>query len=381
MRLLIRKSGRYRVNMDLEKVIYLLNQFRKQGMSILFLTQRIDDIYNFADSVTIIKNGEVLLTDSVKDIDGINLIKMTYASIAKNTNVKNINQEFYQLLKYNEAILQNLPVNLIVTDNEQRIRMINELGKGYFGLKGEQYYDLPIQDLFFKDQRNEQTSRIIKEALAEHEERSLLNVPIYFNSRGTINNIKIYPIFDGVFLIGSIIIIEDITEQEKLREQFILSEKLASVGLLAAGVAHEINNPLEIIYNYLKYLKFNTSDNDLRETVDDLHEEIASISNIVSNLITFSDSKKSGNEDIELNELIEKMVKLVKFNAQKKNIKINFSSAKETIRMRANKNEIKQVILNLMKNSFDASQKEYILDFCPLPKRLHRVLCISTLVP
>ncbi|KKL51644.1 hypothetical protein LCGC14_2293440, partial [marine sediment metagenome] len=191
------------------------------------------------------------------------------------------------------------------------------------------------------------------------------------------------PLDDEVYLHYSIDITERIETEEELhrsRERLAEAEKLASVGRVTARIAHEINNPLEIIYNYLKYLKFNTSDNDLRETVDDLHEEIASISNIVSNLITFSDSKKSGNEDIELNELIEKMVKMVKFNAQKKNIKINFSSAKETIRMRANKNEIKQVILNLMKNSFDASQKEYILDFCPLPKRLHRVPRISTRV-
>ncbi|MEW5815996.1 MAG: ATP-binding protein, partial [Spirochaetota bacterium] len=189
---------------------------------------------------------------------------------------------------------------------------------------------------------------------SEKQGKSYHSVPIYFKNKATINNIKIYPIYDGVFLIGSIIIIEDITEQEKLREQFILSEKLASVGLLAAGVAHEINNPLEIIYNYLRYLKFNLDNKILKETVDNLNEEITYISNIVSNLITFSDSNTICDEEIDLNELFKRMINLVKYNARNKNIKVNFKTSQNVIKMKADKNEIKQVILNLMKNSFEA---------------------------
>ena len=62
----------------------------------------------------------------VKQIDRLNLIKMAYMQLSEESDVQEPNKEFYQLLKYNEAILRNLPVNLIITDTEQRIKLFLE---------------------------------------------------------------------------------------------------------------------------------------------------------------------------------------------------------------------------------------------------------------
>ncbi len=336
---------------DLERIIDLLIQLKKEGMSMLCITNRIDDIYNFADKVTIIKNGEILLTDSVNNIDRINLIKMCYSQITKGDDGENINREFYQLLKYNEAILQKLPVNLIVTDNENRIKMVNEYGKKYFNLGSTDYINLLLDDILLKD--NKEALSLIKNSLLEKKEKAFYNVPLNIRQTKTITNIKIFPIYDGIFLIGNIIIMEDISKQERLRQQIILSEKLASVGLLAAGVAHEINNPLEIIYNYINYLRFYLNRKSLHKTIDGLEEEITYIKQIVSNLISFSDGNKSINEEFDLNDLIKNILNLIKYNAKYKNINIDFKESKDCLKLKANKNEIKQVLLNLLKNSFE----------------------------
>jgi signal transduction histidine kinase len=88
--------------------------------------------------------------------------------------------------------------------------------------------------------------------------------------------------------------------------------------------------------------------------VNSLEEEINSISQIVSNLITFSDSNKHQIEPVDLNEMIDSIINLVKYNAKYKNIQISFKKKNNPIFLKANKTEIKQVILNLMKNSFEA---------------------------
>ena len=336
----------------LNKTLDMLMSFKQAGMSILFITHRIDDIYNLADRVSILKHGEILLTDEVRNIDKINLIKMAYTQISTDSQVDNLNREFYQLLKYNEAILQHLPVNLIITDNENRIKMVNDYCKQAFELKKTSYFNVPLEHLLSGN--NEEVLELTRSSGSSNEERTLYQVPITFNMISIICNLKSFPIHDGTFLIGNIIILEDMTEYDQLQKQVILSEKLASVGLLAAGVAHEINNPLEIIYTYLSYVKYKFRAPEFHKVLDTLHEQISSIANIVSNLQSFSDSHTLVDEEIELNAEIRNMLHLVKHNASYKHITIHFDPYHEDLLIKANKHEIKQVLLNLLKNSFEA---------------------------
>lgn len=332
----------------------VLSELKRNGTSILFVTHRIDDIYNFADKVSIIKNGEILITDSVKNIDKINLIKIAYTQISSSEDLENANQEFYSLLKYNEALLERLPVNLIAVDHNRKIKLINECAKQYFGIEESSYLRTPFKDLFLVDEDNREAFDLIEHGLTEPQGQTFYNVPLHRRDTESITNIKTHPIYDESLLIGHYIIIEDITERENLRQQVALSEKLASIGLLSAGVAHEINNPLEIIYNNIRYLKFHSGDEIITKTVNSLEEEFNSISQIVSNLITFADSNPRHSELVELNELIDGIVTLVKYDARYKNITISCEKNNEPIVLNANKTEIKQVVLNLMKNSFEA---------------------------
>jgi signal transduction histidine kinase len=334
------------------RIVSILTELKRDGMAILLITHRIDDMYDLADRVSVIKNGEILLTDAIRNIDKINLIKMAYMQISGEQQADNLNTEFYQFLKYNEAILRNLPVNLIVTDNHKRIKLVNEHCKTNFALNRSSYLNVPLAHLLSGDHQD--THALLATVAAGREEQTLYQVPILLNEIPAVTNIKTFPIYEGAFLIGTIIILEDMTEFNQLQKQVMLSEKLASVGLLAAGVAHEINNPLEIIYNYLSYIKYNFRGDRLHEAVDSVHEEIASIAAIVSNLHSFSDNTPLTSETVNLAEVIRNMLNLLKHNARYKHIKMHFEAHDPGLAVTANKNEIKQVILNLLKNSFEA---------------------------
>lgn len=336
----------------LHRVLDLLIAMKGRGTSVLFVTHRIDDIYHIADSVTVLKDGEVFISDSVKNIDKINLIKFAYTEMTKPGRGEVTRQEFYQLLKYNEAILQNLPVNLLVLDNDVRIKLVNDQARTLFQLDKTAYYNLPLSQLLCPE--NAAVYSALTAALEHDGNDAFYNVRLTINGTETSNNIVVNPIYDETFRIGTILIIEDISEQENLREQMLFSEKLASTGLLAAGVAHEINNPLEIMHNYLEYLTHEIQDEQQRDILNSLTRQTDAIAQIVSNLVTFSDTPASGCDVFDVNTLLDHIVRLIMFSARHHQIQIHFDRSDAPLTLTANTTEIQQVLLNLFKNSFDA---------------------------
>ena len=350
---------------DLNKMIPELKKRKAEGLGILFITHRIDDVYTFADRVTVIRNGRILTTESVKNIDKINLIKLAYTQVVQESSLDTTTQEFYQLLKYNRAILETLPINLIVVDENRILRLLNNNAKSYFNIGDTPALGKPLKDFVIFNSNSELYEQIC-DTMEKRRLESFTSMLIHPDKSKTINIITVYPIHDGVLFIGSMIIINDITEQEQLRERLDFSERLGSIGLLAAGVSHEINNPLEIILNEVDYLR-----RMLQETqpngehlavLHNIEEEVGSIEYIVSSLATFSDSSASKTEELDITPLLSHILKLISYNAKQRNISINFTAPKQEMRMKCNRTEIKQIILNLVKNSFEAIHTDGKLD-------------------
>lgn len=335
------------------KIFQLILKLRDSGTAIITITHRIDDVYNFADSVTILKGGKLLVTDKVDNINKINLIEMAYTQVSVENNKVSPEAEFYQYFKFNEAILQHLPVDLIVIDEDLIIKMVNKHLLKSFKVEQDQFFNVPLFDVLTG---NKQALDKILKSIHESQSANFYSVELTICNITRKNNIKTFPVLDGSVVIGTIIIIEDITEYDRLQKQVILSEKLASVGLLAAGVAHEINNPLEIISNYLSYISYKHTEEDIQESIGKVHQEIENIAKIVGNLVTFSDKDEMGFESFDLNTIIEDILELLKYNANLRHVDISFQSQHDQQLFWGDKGKIKQVILNLLKNSFEAME-------------------------
>jgi PAS domain S-box-containing protein len=336
----------------LDKVIEILQARKRAGAGIVFVTHNIDDLYQLADRVTILRRGSVVITDSVQNIEKINLLRLAYTQSEREPAVGDTSEEFYQLLKYNAAILELLPVTLLVTDQRNRIKLMNRAAKEYFASARRFRVNQHLRSMF--QPHNSSIYNLIRESLNGVEVVAFSSLAFQTSKAERTVNIRICPILDGASKIGTMVIIDDITEQEKLKGQMQFSEKLASVGLLAAGVAHEINNPLEIIYNYTDQLKTRMQSSDERRIIADLDAEIDSIKQIISHLITFSKDDSAGVQVFNLNELLENLLRLVTINAKNAGVSISCRGMKAPLLVKANRNEIKQVFLNLFRNSFEA---------------------------
>jgi signal transduction histidine kinase/ABC-type branched-subunit amino acid transport system ATPase component len=339
-------------SINLIKIIPMLHQLTDEGSSVLFITHQIDDVYHIADRVSIIRHGELLLSEETNRIDKINLIRIAYTQMSEREDRQHSNSEFYQLLRYNEAILKSLPINLLVLDTKYDVKLINDTARDFFNLNRLDF-DVHIEGLF--QGSDKEAMEKIQESIHRKKETMLFDIPLKVNGKNMQTNFIVYPVLDGLHPLGYIIILEDITERERMREQLILSEKLAALGLLAAGVAHEINNPLGIIYNYLESLKWLTEGNqESKKLIDNLEEQFEYIANIVANLLSFSENRELSTEPFNIVSLIRELINLVRFNAQAKHIEIHFETDDRPLLVSADRNEIKQVLLNLLKNSFEA---------------------------
>lgn len=333
----------------LAKIIKLIEKRKQQGSNILIISNNIDDVYNIAERVSIIKNGRIIYTDFVKKIEKINLIKLAYAEISQTGPAEE--EDFYHILKYNEAILLELPINLIIIDKNMQVKIANKNACDFYRISDTHIASIMLADLF---KENMHVYKLLKKAFQQREAKVIYNSVLTLNNSQIITNIKTYPVFDGPDFIGFIIALEDVTVQENIRKQLFMSENLSSVGLLSAGVAHEINNPLEIISNGTSFLKYKIDDPVLNEKIKTIEDEIESISSIISNLVGISHNKKEKLEHFNLFNLINSLQKLLSKSLSEKNIEIHLQQSRNEINVFADITEIKQIFLNLIRNSIEA---------------------------
>ncbi|MCX8030561.1 MAG: ATP-binding protein [Thermodesulfovibrionales bacterium] len=149
-------------------------------------------------------------------------------------------------------------------------------------------------------------------------------------------------------------LIQDITEIKKMEEQITNSEKLASIGRLAAGIAHEIGNPLTSIFSYVQILKSIEDDKFKKESLETIYFHIQRISEILKQLSSFTKMSRGETQLISVNEIIEDAIKLIRYDKRAKNIVIKKNLSDSIPKMNLNFNQLSQVFINLILNAIDA---------------------------
>ncbi len=164
-----------------------------------------------------------------------------------------------------------------------------------------------------------------------------------------------YPILDEKGdLLSAIEYIKDVTEEQRLQEQLIQSEKLAGIGILASGVAHEINNPLSGIIGMAEVALEEEDIAKNKGYLTDILNCAQRISEIVRGLRSYSRAaKKEELSFVDLNEVLEESLKMVQLASKKTSVEVikKFQSVEK---IRANVGEIQQVFTNLITNAFQA---------------------------
>lgn len=146
----------------------------------------------------------------------------------------------------------------------------------------------------------------------------------------------------------------DITERKRTEEVLHRQDKLAAVGQLAAGVAHEIRNPLTSMRGYAEFLQLDEKDPERLEFLNIILDEIERVNTIVEDFMVLAKPKAVELEEKNVIPIIKNVVSLIEFEARKKNICLHFDSSQEIIQIECDENRLKQVFLNFIKNGIEA---------------------------
>ncbi len=324
----------------------------RDGMAILWVTHKIEEALETSDRITVLRRGRVLFTSRAANMDHVSLVRVCYSELGKDNNNEDVTREqFYELIRFLEAMLRDMPAMVIIADLDGSIRLANQSArKAFHGTRGRTGDNL---DVFLRG-LNAKLADDIAAAMAQTGEGEWHSVRAGPPADGMLVDVRMRGIQERGVRIGHMVIIEDVSVREDMRRQLTLSENLASVGLLAAGVAHEVNDPLAIINNYLGYIRGEVPDAGIAHAVRLAQDEIGRIQQIMDNLVTFSGSADANDERVDIMALAEELCTLIRFHSDARRVVFSCSSCENPLWIRANANEIRQVLLNLLRNALDA---------------------------
>ncbi|MDG5499784.1 ATP-binding protein [Marinobacter sp. BGYM27] len=260
--------------------------------------------------------------------------------------------ELDNLRRHYRQTLQNLPIAACSVGDDGEILMWNHAMERITGIAADDVVGARLNAL--PDQWNEMLDDFVSgEELHRHKHRlDMKGRPRWFNLHKSTLSGPDHP--EG----GNVVLVEDQTETRLLEDELMHSERLASVGRLAAGVAHEVGNPVTGISSLAQNLKLETDNPDILQTADQIQQQTRRISRILQSLMNFA---RSGNhaqanryEPAVIRRCVDESINLVSLSGKGRSLNYQ-NDCPEDLMVLGDEQRLVQVFVNLLANSRDAS--------------------------
>jgi nitrogen-specific signal transduction histidine kinase len=254
---------------------------------------------------------------------------------------------------YNETLLENLTTGVIAAGADEIVTVFNNEAGQITGLNPREIIDDSL------DQLPAGLREILCETLrtGDRQEHGELVLPLDDHNAVVRASSSIFHGEHGEML-GALVVLTDITALKRLELQIRRSDRLASLGTLSAGMAHEIKNPLVSIKTFAQLLPERYQDSDFRDTFSNLiGHEIDRIDSLVNQLLRFARPAKPVLAPMHVHDVLEKSLQLVGHRLYQKEIKLTRSWDANVDTIRADADQLEQVFLNFFLNAMDAMSR------------------------
>jgi PAS domain S-box-containing protein len=262
--------------------------------------------------------------------------------------------EYERLKEFSENIVESIHVGILAADLEDRVESWNSQVEKLTGVLRQDAVGRKLRELLPED--------LCDKLEMSRDDAGVQNIYQYQMrerhagvSDATLNIAAAPLISREGERIGRLIILDDVTDRAELERRLMQADKLSSIGLLAAGVAHEVNTPLAVISTYAQMLaKQISGDEQKAPLLEKIARQTFRASEIVNSLLNFSRTSPTEFVPVDLNKVVRETLTLVEHQFEKSSVKVDLELDQNVTLIKGSPGKLQQVFLNLFLNARDA---------------------------
>lgn len=242
-----------------------------------------------------------------------------------------------------DSVLATIPNAVLLLDKDRKVIMANQAFYTLFNIKKGRMDRIRVDSSFIIPE----LYRLLKESSAGKKEKTSAEMRCAVNSSQKILVVDVFSMKDDNLLA----VISDVTEERERRERLYITDRLASVGEMASGVAHELNNPLTSIMGLSGLLVHQDLPDSAKDDLNAINSEAGRCAAIVRNLLAFARKHTLKKEPVQIEKVIKDVLKLRSYEQQGNNIRVETSFPTGIPDVLADYHQMQQVFLNIILNA------------------------------
>jgi len=271
------------------------------------------------------------------------------------TEARKIEKQLHQEQEFARRLIECFPHLVMVLDREGRFTFVSERVKDILGLPAEEYVGKPIGQRADRESQNK-LAEMFQNMISGRKRQEQIEIRAQ-HIDGTWRSMQINasPLYDqNGEIIGVVSSGQDVTESRRIEQQLVQKEKLAAMGQMMVGAAHELNNPLTAILGVADLLRERAQEDATRRQVDLVLKQARRAATIVQNLLTFSRPVALGRARVPLGDIVKEVLEHERAALDQRKIRVTLQSSEGLPRVEGDPRLLKEVFVNIVVNAAQA---------------------------